>query len=192
MRKWMNLVESNIGHTIEVRGSHSGQVDLTMLFQQAGQTLGYIEYSVHQGDVHIQMIKVTPEERRKGLGREMLRALQREYPETEINVGGMTPEGSALVGAMKTRDIPNGDVGEKRAELEHIRATLADYKQRHEELVASQDSPDFDARRIAFIDEVSDSWNDLASREWELMQELGDKKSTKRIFESEFPFKSRG
>jgi GNAT superfamily N-acetyltransferase len=185
MRKWMNLVEPEFQQSIEVRGSQSGQMDLTLTFWQSREVVGYINYSVYQGEVHIQMIKVSPDHRRKGIGSEMLRALQREYPDTEIDVGSLTDDGAGLIGAMQTRHIPNGDVASQQSELDRIRAQLADYQQRHEDLVASQSDPGFDERRLAFIDEVTDSWNDLASREWELMQEIGDRQPTKRIFESE-------
>ncbi len=181
----MNLAEQGISQHIESRAFHSGQNDLTLSFSKEGQIIGYIDYSYYRGEVHIQMIKVKPDYRRQGLGSDLLRALQKEYPDTEINVGGTTDEGHEFVKSMPTREIPNGDISEKQQELEAIRAQLAELHRRHEELVASQNEPDFDTRRLAFIDDVADRWNELVDQEWKLMKEIGDQKPVKRIFEND-------
>lgn len=187
MRKWMNLVERQLQHNIEARGFYSGQQDLTLSITVDKKVVGYVDYSVFEGDVHIQMIKVLPEYRRQGLGREMLRMLQKEYPDTEINVGSTTEDGAKLVAAMNTRDIPNGDIAAKQAELQQVRNDIEALKQRHDDLMDRVDDPDFDTLRKQFIDEVGDSWSELYDREYQLMQEIGDQAPTKRIFEGDFP-----
>lgn len=190
MRKWMNLIERAIQHSVESRAFHSGQHDLTLSFTLAGKLIGYIDYSVFDDEVHIQMIKVLPAYRRQGFGTEMLKTLQAEYPETEISLGTLTDEGSKLVSSMKTREVPNGDIPDKMEELTQVRNKIEALKLRHDDLMKRVHDPDFDQLRQEFIDDVGDSWSALYDREYELEREIGDRSSTKRIFEQELPLLS--
>lgn len=184
MRKWINiLLRETVEPQIEVRGSHSGQLDCTMSFKSPeGKLIGYIDYSVYGEEVHVQMIKVRRENRRQGLGSKMIKALQKEYPNTEINIGSTTEEGDAFFKAVNAVEVPVSDVQEKLEELKAVRAKLADYYQRHEELIKHVHDDNYEEMRAKFMDEVSD-WSDLHDREWALEKEIGNRRPTKRIFE---------
>jgi GNAT superfamily N-acetyltransferase len=183
MRKWMNLVErGEVTHSVAARGFYSGQQDLTMNFKVGGTLVGWIDYSVYEDEVHVQMIKVRPEHRRQGFGTMMLRQLQAQYPETEIELGMLTPDGAALIAAVPKKEVPNGDVAEKKAEIEALEAKLAHYHDLHNDLMSHVGEEDFEQRREDFLKQVDD-WNDIHDRISDLEQEIGYKNPVKRIFE---------
>ena len=56
--------------------------------------LGYLEYSVYDGEAYIQMIEVRQSEKRKGIATALIQSLQHDYK--DINWGYTTEEGTRL------------------------------------------------------------------------------------------------
>jgi GNAT superfamily N-acetyltransferase len=79
------------------RGYHDQQSDNSLIAKLDGKVVGYLDYDEYHDEVHIQMIEVDEEYRRKGIGMALLRELDKLYPETEILYGMETPEGAALI-----------------------------------------------------------------------------------------------
>lgn len=113
-----------------VRGMIGDQMDLTMdLVSPEGQRLGRVDYSVYDGQPAIQMIEVAPEFRRQGVATELLRNLQREYPDQEIDWGSLTSEGSQLYNNTRFVDVDQtGGAAQSLPALEaKVRSAEADY-----------------------------------------------------------------
>lgn len=78
-------------------GAYAGQVNLKVTAKDSdGHRVGYLDYSYYDGKLHINMIHVEPEHRRKGIGLKLYKTMVAENPDTAIKWGMMTPEGFAL------------------------------------------------------------------------------------------------
>lgn len=77
------------------KGAHHGQNDMRLSLLRDGKEVGYLDYSIFQGEVRIDYIKVV--ERKQGYGRMLVDQLANEYGGYEnINWSSMTPDGAAL------------------------------------------------------------------------------------------------
>jgi hypothetical protein len=77
----------------DVRGFHHGQTDVTLYAKdQDGNILGNLDYTMYNGEIFIDYIHVN--QKRKKIATALIKQLRKEDPETKINVGGTTPEGS--------------------------------------------------------------------------------------------------
>jgi 2'-5' RNA ligase/GNAT superfamily N-acetyltransferase len=159
--------------TTETRGAHHGQTDMTLFAEVNGQRVGYVEYSDYNDQPSVQYIKVT--DKRKGYGTALLKELQRMYPNIEIDLGGTTDEGTKLVESLNFREEQT-EHAEKFKEYERL-------KEEEKRLQAIAD--DFHAnpteeKRQALLN-MTDEFNAVSDRIWELEQELYGKSPTKRI-----------
>lgn len=81
----------------ELIGVSHGQTDHTLLAYGPDQiVLGYLMYSVFQGDPKIHSIFVYPAYRRRGVATALVLHLQRTFPHQRLDWGFMTPLGQRL------------------------------------------------------------------------------------------------
>jgi predicted GNAT family acetyltransferase len=97
----------------ELTGAHHGQKDLVLSAKRKDETIGYIEYSEFEGDPHISHVFVGEGERKKGVGSDLIKKLQEDYPNKEIKWGMLTPEGTALKAKL---DKETGEVKQVKGE----------------------------------------------------------------------------
>ena len=113
-----------------VTGYQSGQMDLHMSYTQGGKEAGYIDYAEYDGVPFIKYITVDPEFRRQGIATKMLKQLQKEYPDQEIDWGMTTPDGTKLKEKVavkienKTAIKVNKALNQERGKLNTIEAKL--------------------------------------------------------------------
>lgn len=105
----------------EVRGASHGQMDMTLRMRVDGEDVGRIDFSEFEGTPSIQMIEVPKGQRRKGYATELLRRLQEQYPDKEIDWGSLTPDGAKLRETVTFKDAPTEDAPRFK-ELEELRA----------------------------------------------------------------------
>ena len=158
------------------RGYHRGQSDLTLRAYDDGEEVGHIDYSVYQGQPAVQMISV-PIKKRRGYGTAMVHQLQSEFPNIEINMGGLTDDGSALLASIPQNVIHDPEYQKKEQRLEQVRAELARLQALYD---AFEANPTEQGR--AEIHALTDKWNDLYQDEWELERGLRDMQPSKRLF----------
>lgn len=158
---------------------HNGQHEMILYAHHNNDVVGYIKYAEFENVPSIHMIKVLPEFNRRGIGTKMVRYLQKEYPETEIELGMLTSDGHKLISSMPTKEIPNGDIPDKIKRLKAIRKKLEDYEKKSKEIYNQKTSQDRKDELMASFDD----WNDLHDEEYDLNQSIRGKKPTKRIFE---------
>lgn len=162
----------------EVRDYIKGQMNCTLQALVAGKYAGHIDYSVWQDDVSIQMIEV-PKLKRKGIATALLKELQRMYPETEINWGMMTDDGSKLYDRTNFTTIVNPEI---QAKIEKLDAIKAEMKQIESQWETWGELPDDQKEAVrSEMEGLSHRWNEMCDQEWDLEQELRDAKPVKKL-----------
>ena len=94
-------------------------------------TVGTLRYSIFEGRPHISMIEVLEDYRRQGIATQMLRYLQGQYPDEEIEWGYLMEDGSALYRAV-VDEQPNPEYQKVKTDLEDITRLYDGYVQRME------------------------------------------------------------
>ncbi len=115
----------------EALGAHNGQIDMLMQAVRGELTVGTLRYSIFEERPHISMIEVLEDYRRQGIATQMLRYLQGQYPDEEIEWGYLTEDGSALYRAV-VDEQPNPEYQKVKTDLEDITRLYDGYVQRME------------------------------------------------------------
>lgn len=115
----------------EALGTHSGQIDMLMQAVRGELTVGTLRYNIFEERPHISMIEVLEDYRRQGIATQMLRYLQGQYPDEEIEWGYLTEDGSALYRAV-VDEQPNPEYQKVKTDLEDIIRLYDGYVQRME------------------------------------------------------------
>ena len=152
----------------EQRGYHSGQHDMTLHAELDGQAVGYVEYSVLNDEVSVQYIKTLPGHERMGVATALMKHLQSEYPEQEIDLGMSTDSGTPFVASLNREFKSSADY-----DL---------YKAQYDQAVAERDAlqAEFDAwegRITPNMEKKAERLNQLHDLTWELEQQLRNLKS---------------
>lgn len=161
------------------RGAHHGQSDLTLYAFEDGEHVGHIDYVVYAGAVHVQMIDVAEDKRRRGYGTAMVHELQAMYPDTEINMGGLTDDGSKLLASIPQQVTHNPQYQSTARRLERVKAKLAHYQTIAD---AFHDNPNPTEEAREKLVALTNRWSALHSLEWRLEQELDELAPSKRLF----------
>lgn len=150
----VNAVEFNISH----EGVVSGQDDYKLTAVVDGQTVAYLEYSEYDGEVYANYITVSDEFRRRGIAKKMMQYLQKQYPDTEIQLGMTTDDGTKLANALDRKFIPN-------REYEDIVKKIDTLKRKEDAIQKEIDSGDYSR---------GDEFNEISDSIYDLEQELDD------------------
>ena len=113
----------------EALEAHNGQIDMLMQAVRGELTVGTLRYSIFEGRPHISMIEVLEDYRRQGIATQMLRYLQGQYPDEEIEWGYLMEDGSALYRAV-VDEQPNPEYQKVKTDLEDITRLYDGYVQR--------------------------------------------------------------
>ena len=111
----------------EVRGTHHGQIDMEMTAYKGETAVGYIQYSLYENVPHIAFMETMPPYRRQGIATRLLRQLQAQYPDTEIEWGMLTDDGRALYEAV-TYSVENEEYVHAQEGLKGIISRLSQYE----------------------------------------------------------------
>jgi 8-oxo-dGTP pyrophosphatase MutT (NUDIX family)/ribosomal protein S18 acetylase RimI-like enzyme len=168
----------------ENTGYHHGQSDNVLRAEIGGAVVGYVQYSVFEDRPHVQMLKVSPENTRKGYGTALLKELQRKFPGTEISLGMQTDDGSKLLERMNFSEEPT-EHAPLFEELKNLKEEEARLEAVAEEYYAGEPSIGPEKDRFTAQMERLQAVND---RVWELEQELGGKRPTKRLIQAAFTY----
>lgn len=178
MRDLINLVEeSEMSFKDSVRGSHSGQMDMTLDCYVGKNPVGHIDYSVYNNEPHVQMIFTNI--KRKGYGKALLQQLQRMFPDIEIDLGYLTDQGKALIDSLDFEIIKTPRVIDLKKRLKEVNAILQDYFRKSEQFKNYSNDDD----REKLLASMSD-WNDLHDEKEEIETELQNLKPIKRLIKT--------
>jgi hypothetical protein len=144
---------------IEIENRHldyyCGQHDMALIATVDGVHSGTLRYVVYENEPSVSMIKVRRSMRKQGIGTALVIALQREYPDVQINFGYLTEAGAGLLKSLDWHVVVNEEHEAASINLARIEAQMTNYAERAEKIVNAPQ-----AEKDAFRDEVSD-WNDL-------------------------------
>lgn len=76
--------------------SNYGQYDAWVAFfdKPSGEKIGYIDYSIYEGEISIKMVEVEPKYRRQGYATLLLQAAKHDTPGAKVNPGYLTDDGA--------------------------------------------------------------------------------------------------
>lgn len=149
--------------------AYSGQTNHVMTALLDKEPVGTLQYTVFRDEPSISMIDVPEQHRRRGIGMSLVKELQRQFPDTEIEWGMLTPEGAALKQSLPVIQVPT-EYAAKFDDLAATRAALARLSER-------SSAGTITAEEIA-------GWNDLHDRESELEYTLAGKSPTKNLIDT--------
>lgn len=97
-RSLLKVINDDYTFPDESLGSYSGQTDwITYAVGPNGNRVGRVEYSVYDGKPYVKYIEVDPSQRGKGLGRDLLVTMYKDFsPGTEFDGSGLTEDGARL------------------------------------------------------------------------------------------------
>ena len=149
----------------EVINSHHGQLDMAMTAYMGETPVGSLQYSLYENIPHISYVEVLPEYRRQCIATRLLRNLQEQYPETEIEWGMLTDDGKAFYDAL-IYSVENEEYTRRKSDYDDITLKYMEYEQRLN-----------DGGILSPME--SDDMNDLSDIQYRLEQELAELRPTK-------------
>lgn len=157
-----------MGIVTENTDAYCGQNNYTARLMRDDLEAGHLDYVVYQGRPSVSYIKVHPSNLRQGVGRMLVQHLQLSFPDQEIDFGMLTEDGAALLAAI-TRKEPVPEVVAIVHELADIRRELALLDARSDAFHTMSTNSEAEILEFrAWISEVTDRWNTLHDREYEL------------------------
>ena len=153
--------------------AYSGQVDMHKDYVVDGKVVGRLEYSIYDDEPYIQMTTVLPEYKRKGIATELLKSLDKDFPNTPIHIGYTTDEGTPFYDRI-TYTIDNPEYARKKSALDIIDDMLAKIDVYWEDLYKKFDDITDEEREqlLADADKVQTRQDKLESKKRELEDEL--------------------
>lgn len=154
--------------------AYSGQVDMHKDYIIGDEVVGRLEYSIYDDEPYIQMTTVIPEYKRKGIATELLKSLDKDFPNTPIHIGYTTDEGTPFYNRI-TRTIDNPDYTRKKSALDTINKMLDDIDRYWEEFTAKFEYDVTDEEReklLADADRVQNKQDKLEAKKRELEDDL--------------------
>lgn len=165
----------------DVMDAKGGETFHSLSVLAGDQPLGRVDFSVYQDVPRVQMVEVAAAMRRRGLGSQLLIELQRRYPDVEIELGGASNEGAALVAGL-ARETVESPLKEKFQALATAEKTLADWQARVAEFDAlAQPSVGQQLSHKNFLRSVMGQWDTLRDQIDDLRRELDNEKPTKTL-----------
>lgn len=144
-------------------GYQNGQHDMVLVAYLDGEMVGSLDYSIYGGIPHIKMLEVKKDFRRMGIGTKLLKQLQNMFPEEEIDLGMLTPDGTKLMQTIKRDFQENPSYRETKERYEDVRSEI-------QRIMAK-----IDRKNYSEVNKL----NDLHDEEYELEQLLSDMKTGK-------------
>jgi GNAT superfamily N-acetyltransferase len=86
-------VKLEISYTGYSHGQHDGYI---IARNEEGLGMGYLDFSIYEGEALIKMVEVKPEYRRLGIGIMLVKRLEQEVGKGNIDWGGLTDDGKEL------------------------------------------------------------------------------------------------
>ena len=158
-----------------------GETYFAMSYTQDGKTVATLEYGEYDGKPNVKMIKVDPEYRRKGIATKLLQELQKKYPDTEIDFGMSTPDGTKLLDSI-TYDVTDEAVVADRQKLKDLQTELNELQ---EKLDILYDTENLTEAQETEMHKLGDRWEEVYDAIRELEPTLRGKKATKTFVKTD-------
>lgn len=162
-------------------GYSYGESYYTMSYTQDGKVVGTLEYGEYEGAPNVKMIEVAPEYRRHGIAKKLMQELQNKYPDTEIDFGMSTPDGTKLLESI-TYNVTDEAVVADRQKLKDLQSELNELQSKLDVLY---DTDNLTEAQEAELHKLGDRWTEVYDTIRELEAELRGKKATKTFVKTD-------
>ena len=112
-----------------VKDSYGDELHCRTTVSEDGKNIGYLDFSVYEDTPYIQMINVKEPYRRKGYATQMIKHLQKEYPNSEIDFGMTTDDGTKLVNSLPFDTKVNIEYDKKVKQAKKLKKWLDEFKE---------------------------------------------------------------
>lgn len=136
--------------------------------------IGYVDYNVYENEVYVEYIYVEPKWRRSMYGTKIIQKLQSLYPNTEINFGMMTDDGSKLYQSLNKNIVKNDEYIDKVNRLKKILNWLNKYG-----AVTNKDPDDWSEAEIEYIKKYEPIWRKYYDKKNDIEDWLSNNKESK-------------
>lgn len=136
--------------------------------------IGYVDYNVYENEVYVEYIYVEPKWRRSMYGTKIIQKLQSLYPNTEINFGMMTDDGSKLYQSLNKNIVKNDEYIDKVNRLQKILNWLNKY-----EAVTNKNPDDWSEAEIEYIKKYEPIWRKYYDKKNDIEDWLSNNKESK-------------
>ena len=145
--------------------------------------VGCIQYTVYDDKPYIQMIKVAEDERRKGYGTKLIKALQKQYPNSEIDFGMTTDDGTKLVNSLPFDTKVNIEYDKKVKQAKKLKKWLDEFKEFTDKVYQQIDNnePITEKNRLYIVNNT-DKWQKYKNKYEEILDWIRkNKRETKFV-----------
>lgn len=144
--------------------------------------VGCIQYTVYDDKPYIQMIKVAEDERRKGYGTKLIKALQKEYPNSEIDFGMTTDDGTKLVNSLPFDVNVNIEYDKKVKQAKKLKKWLDEFKEFTDKVYQQIDNnePIAEKNRLYIVNNT-DKWQKYKNKYEEILDWIRKNKKEKKF-----------
>jgi hypothetical protein len=123
-----------------------------------------LEFSIFNDEPYVNMIKVKDDYKRRGIATILMKELQRRFPETEIHMGMLTPEGTKLIESIPTKFTPDKRYNELSSEKNRLQTRM-------DEVQSFLDSSDPKIQRSKMLTS-GEEWNVIRDRIYDIEKEM--------------------
>jgi len=163
------------------RGAYSGQLDQTLIAAVGGVQVGKLDYSLYNGIPAIQIVEVEPDHRRMGFATELVKQLQRQFPNTEIEWGALTEDGKNFRESLRITEKPS----ERAADFERLNIAIAERDRLLSEAKYFNDLTNPTPEQIETYSNLTGPLNSLHDLIYDLENELSNQSATVRLIDTE-------
>ena len=155
----------------EVLDVYGNELQKKLTIYDNGELIGYTDYSVYDEKPYIQMIEVQPKYRRKGYASQMIKRIQRTYPDSEIDFGWTTDEGTKFIEKLPKRIVKSGAYTRKLNRAKELKKWLDEFATHTKEDMTDED--------IEFVRQHTEEWQKIHWEYRDLINWLDEHKPQK-------------
>lgn len=160
-----------------VKDSYGDELYCRMTVSEDGKNIGYLDFSVYEDTPYIQMINVKEPYRRKGYATQMIKQLQKEYPNSEINFGMTTDDGTKLVNSLPFNTKVNIEYDKKVKQAKKLKKWLDEFKEFTDKVYQQIDNnePIAEKNRLYIVNNT-DKWQKYKNKYEEILDWIRENK----------------
>ena len=165
-----------------VKDSYGDELHCRMTVSEDGKNIGYLDFSVYEDTPYIQMINVKEPYRRKGYATQMIKQLQKEYPNSEINFGMTTDDGTKLVNSLPFDTKVNIEYDKKVKQAKKLKKWLDEFKEFTDKVYQQIDNNEpIDEKNRLYIVNNTDKWQKYKNKYEEILDWIRENKREKKF-----------
>lgn len=161
-------------------GASGDEVYMRSEMKNGDKLAGYVEYSIYNDVPAIQYIHTEDDFKRQGVATKLMQDIQRQYPNTEIEFGMTTPDGTKLLDSI-TYEVKNEKVAAQKKELQSLKDEMTRNETELNRLYDKLDNDTLSEAENQKLDKLGERWDELNDGIRNLEDDLWGKKETMRF-----------